>query len=190
MPYASRARIVPSFRQFLFFLKRRFPIDRHDDIVSYAIAAFGHTVYRFAFALLRSSHQAEDVYQETFLALHSSQRTFESDEHLKSWLLKVAGNRCRTIFRDKKRHREDLVDPIDFSSMSIPDEKINGIESPNERDIWDIVDTLNSNQREVIYLFYIEGYSVEEIAEIVGASSSTVRTRLHRARTKIKQRLK
>ena len=74
--------------------------------------------------------------------------------------------------------------------MSIPDEKINGIESPNERDIWDIVDTLNSNQREVIYLFYIEGYSVEEIAEIVGASSSTVRTRLHRARTKIKQRLK
>ena len=178
------------FSALFIFSKRSCLIDKHTDIATYAVAAFGHTVYRFAFALLRSSHQAEDVYQETFLALHSSHRTFKSDDHLKAWLLKVAGNRCRTIFRERKRHREDLVDPVDFSSMPISDKPIDSTGSPGEHGIWDIVDTLSGDQREAIYLFYVEGYSVEEIAEIAGVSSSTIRTRLHRARTKIKRRLK
>lgn len=158
--------------------------------MTYAAAAYGSTVFRFAFTLLRSFHHAEDVYQETFLALHSSQQIFESDEHLKAWLLKVAGNRCRTIYREKQRHREDLIDPADFVSIPITDEKAPSSEAPNAGGVWDIVDTLNNDQREAIYLFYVEGYSTEEIATIVGVSNATIRTRLHRARAKIKQRLK
>ena len=63
-------------------------------------------------------------------------------------------------------------------------------EAPNAGGVWDIVDTLNNDQREAIYLFYVEGYSTEEIAIIVGVSNSTIRTRLHRARAKIKKHLK
>lgn len=158
--------------------------------MTHAATTYGSTVFRFAFTLLRSFHQAEDVYQETFLALHSSQQTFESDEHLKAWLLKVAGNRCRTFYREKQRHREDLLDPADFASMPIADGETSSSEAPNVGGVWDIVDTLNNDQREAIYLFYVEGYSTEEIAKIVGVSNATIRTRLYRARAKIKQHLK
>ena len=174
----------------MYFPKGSYLTARHVDIVTYAATAYGSTVFRFAFTLLRSFHHAEDVYQETFLALHSSQQIFESDEHLRAWLLKVAGNRCRTIYREKQRHREDLIDPADFASMPITDGKAPSSEAPNVGGVWDIVDTLNNDQREAIYLFYIEGYSTEEIAKIVGVSNATIRTRLYRARAKIKQHLK
>lgn len=74
--------------------------------------------------------------------------------------------------------------------MPITDEKAPSSEAPNVGGVWDIVDTLNNDQREAIYLFYVEGYSTEEIAKIVGVSNATIRTRLYRARAKIKQHLK
>lgn len=83
-----------------------------------------------------------------------------------------------------------MIDPADFASMPITDGKTPGSEAPNVSGVWDIVDTLNNDQREAIYLFYVEGYSTEEIAKIVGVSNATIRTRLYRARAKIKQHLK
>lgn len=83
-----------------------------------------------------------------------------------------------------------MIDPADFASMPITDGKAPSSEAPNVGGVWDIVDTLNNDQREAIYLFYVEGYSTEEIAKIVGVSNATIRTRLYRARAKIKQHLK
>ena len=74
--------------------------------------------------------------------------------------------------------------------MPIAGGETSSSEAPNVSGVWDIVDNLNNDQREAIYLFYVEGYSTEEIAKIVGVSNATIRTRLHRARAKIKQHLK
>jgi len=153
---------------------------------TYAIDSFGPSVYRLAYNQLLSHQAAEDVYQDVFAALFTSQKAFENDYHLKSWLMKVTSNRCKNAKRNFAKRPEFCVhitdETLPDSSVAASAESENTDESP----IWEIVDGLSDEFRTVIHLHYVEGYSTEQIAEITGTSATTVRTRLFRARRKIK----
>lgn len=139
------------------------------------------SVYRAAFSICKNPQDAEDVTQETFLAYHRSSRQFESEEHIRAWLLRVTINKGKNLqlsfWTRNRQSMEDYMESLVF-------------EEPGDRDLFTAVMALPEKYRTVIHLFYYEDYTVKEIAKIVGASESTVKTRLHRGREMLKNKQK
>ena len=103
---------------------------------------------------------------------------FESEDHLKAWLLRVAINRCRDITRAARQKDTEL------------DENIPAPESGNDGSVLDAVRTLPENYRNAVYLHYYEGYTAAEVGRMLGAPTNTVLSWLRRARAQLHTLLK
>lgn len=157
---------------------------RPDAFIRQAMGAWGGSVWRLALAQTGSKEDAEDVYQDVFLRLAQSATEFSSQEHLKAWLLRVAVNRCHDVARLRSRRPAVPLDSMPFEPSDA------GPLSPDEvRALWEAVGELPESMRVVIHLYYQEGYSGKEIAEVLGIEPSTVRTRLQRARAQLRTSL-
>lgn len=167
------------------FLKRvprseKQPSLRSDEFLQEAMNQWGDTVHQVAFAQTGAAADADDVYQDVFIRLLKDTTVFETDEHLKAWLLRVTINRCHDLARTPWNRRTGPLQR-EHASLEAP-------ESPRS-DIWELVAALPPERRAVINLFYVEGYSTNEIAGILECSPATVRTRLHRARGQLREEL-
>ena len=140
---------------------------------------YAPAVYRLAYARTGSRADAEDVMQEVFLRLVQAKPAFSSQTHAKAWLLRVTSNCVSSLFRLPWRRREDPLE----EEIAVP-------ESPEEGSVTEAVLSLPVRYRIPIHLFYYEGYSVAEIARIVGKSEGTVKSRLFRARKLLRDKLK
>ena len=136
-------------------------------------------VYRLAYARTGSRADAEDGMQEVFLRLVKAGPDFDSEEHAKAWLLRVASNCANDLFRLPWRRREEPLD----ENLSAP-------ERPEEGSVTQAVLSLPARYRIPIHLYYYEGYSVAEIANILGRSEGTVKSRLFRARDLLRNQLR
>lgn len=153
---------------------------RSDAFLSTAIERYGDAVLRLALCQVRNCHDAEDIFQEVFLRLLRDTTVFIDGEHLKAWLIKVTISRCNDYHRSGWIRRKVSLDSITEQAY-ITQEQL---------DLWQAVSKLPDAQRIVVHLFYQEGYSAEEIAQIIECKTVTVRTRLLRARKKLKEKLK
>lgn len=139
---------------------------------------YGNTVYRLAYAQLRSAADAEDIYQEVFLRYYQKRPTFESEEHRKAWLLRVTMNRARSHLSSAwLRHTVPLEDQVCFRE-------------PESQQLDEALGQLRPNDRSLLHLFYFEELSVRDIARMLGRKESTVRTQLTRARERLGKILK
>ena len=120
---------------------------------------------------------AEDVTQDVFEKLLNYTGHFESEEHLKAWLLRVAINRCRDITRAARQKDTEL------------DENLPAPEAA-DGSVLDAVRALPENYRNAIYLHYYEGYTAAEIGRMLGAPTNTVLSWMRRARTQLHTMLK
>lgn len=142
------------------------------------------SVFRVSYAVLNDKHDAEDIAQETFLAYYTTSEDFESDEHIRRWLLTVAVNKSKNMQKSAwKRKRQPMDDPevmgqtIDFRPAE-------------DRALLDAVAELPLKCRTVIHLFYYEDYKIKEIAEMLDVSENTVKSQLSRGRELLRKRLK
>lgn len=143
-------------------------------------AKYMDTVFRLAFSMLKSPADADDVTQNVLLSLYRTDYQFESDDHVRSWLMKVTVNECRKVWRRPFRRHENIDDYAETLAF----------ENPSYRDLFEAIMQLDRDKRTVIVLYYIEGYSIKEIAEILNVPAATIGTRLARARAKLAQYLK
>mgnify|MGYP000846735912 CR=1 FL=1 len=142
-----------------------------------AVKRFGTPVYQLALVHTQNRADAEDVFQEAFLRLYLDATLFADDEHLKAWLLQVTANVCRDLHRSAwSRRRAALSEDIPF-------------ETEEDSGLWAAVAKLPQKYRDVIHLYYQEGYSAEEIGNILGRKTATVRTQMCRARELLKSEL-
>lgn len=130
-------------------------------------------VFRLALHQLGSYADADDAVQEVFLRLWRQKAPFESEEHLRRWLLRVTVNWCRDQLRSPRRRRR-----VDWDSL----ENQPAFETPEQGELYEAVMSLPEKYRTVLDLFYYEELSVREIGEVLGLSQSAVTTRLSRAR--------
>lgn len=154
---------------------------------------YGKTVYRLAYARTGSVHDAEDILQEVFLRYAKSEMTFNDENHRKAWLLKVASNCSKSLVTSSWNKRRTDAD-IESGAVSggfepIGDASADVEKNSRNRIIRSSVTNLPEKYRAVIHLFYYEGMSIEEISNIEEISISSVKTRLHRARKILKERL-
>ena len=136
-------------------------------------------VFRLALHQLGSYADADDAVQEVFLRLWRQKAPFESEEHLRRWLLRVTVNWCRDQLRSPWRQRR-----VDWDSL----ENQPAFETPEQGELYQAVMSLPEKYRTVLDLFYYEELSVREIGEVLGLSQSAVTTRLSRARKLLRER--
>lgn len=148
----------------------------------YAGLSYEQVVRQYARAVLaacvmrlQNQADAEDCFQNTFLKLYTKSPDFVDQNHLKAWLLRVAINECKKHFRDNRRHVP--LDELYHHPIAPSDDAL---------DISWALMRLEPKYREVLYLHYCEQYKVDEIAAILGKNSNTVKTMLHRGRSKLK----
>lgn len=138
------------------------------------------TIYRVAYSWTRNSHDANDVTQDVLIQLYKTTREFESDSHMKNWLIRVTVNQCKMLFRSPWSKMEDIGEYADTLEF----------EEESHLDLFQAVMNLDKKYRVPILLFYYENYSTTEIASILGIPEKTVSTRLFRAKAKLKNYLK
>ena len=146
-----------------------------DEAFEQAVRDYANSIFRVAYHALKDRHEAEDVTQTVLLRLYQNPEPFESREHMKYWLLRVAVNESRKVLRAPWRRR---TVPLEDWDGPAPEREENGV--------WEAVLALEAKYRLPVYLYYYEGCSVKETARILRANPSTVQTRLQRAREKLK----
>ena len=138
------------------------------------------TIYRVAYSWTKNSDDANDVTQDVLIQLYKTAKEFESESHLKNWLIRVTVNQCKMLFRSPWSKMEDIGEYANTL----------GFEEESYLDLFQAVMNLDKKYRVPIFLFYYEGYSTAEIASILGIREKTVSTRLFRAKGKLKDYLK
>ena len=141
-------------------------------------------VFAAAFSVCQNIADADDVVQDTFLKYHYSKKEFESQEHIKAWLLRVAINKAKDHLRSFWKRNTISIEELIIAS---PDtEELTFAQKDEGKRILENVMKLPTKYRIVIHLFYYDDLSVAEIAKILGISESNVKTRLSRARNMLK----
>ena len=141
-------------------------------------------VLRFSYFYLGDRQKAEDVTQDVFVRLITRHPVLETG-HEKSWLLKVALNRCRDHWRSSWVRRMVLGHPA-FELFPAPDQ-IGSLS--DQAALAEAVNRLPTEFKEVVLLFYYQNFSVAEIAAILSIAEGTVSSRLNRARARLKKEL-
>lgn len=144
-----------------------------------AYETHANRLLRLAYSYLHNMEDAEDILQECLLRYLHKSPVFLSEEHEKAWLLRV----CANLSKNK----------IDYNVLRQTDElqeELVRLEKKNLSFVWDAVKALPLEQREVIHLYYQEGLSTVEIAKVLGQNESSIRSRLKRARDRLKGILK
>lgn len=144
-------------------------------------AQYGRTIYRLALQYTRQPPDAEDVLQEVLLERCRRTEPFQSPEHERRWLLRVAVNKSRNLLRAGRRRP---TVPLDEALAEYAPAE------PSYRALYEAVLSLPRDYRLTVDLYYYEGYSTGEIAALLGAREATVRTWLRRAKLKLKELLK
>ena len=137
-------------------------------------------LFSVAFNICRNAADADDVVQDTLIQYHTTEKQFDSEQHIRAWLLRVAINKAKNInmsfFRRASVPLEDYIETLVF-------------ETSEEKDLLEAVLRLPEKYRIAIHLFYYEEYSVKEISEILHTSESNVKVRLSRGRKLLKTSL-
>ncbi len=142
--------------------------------------AYRQNVYAAAFSICKNAADAEDILQETFLQYHQTNKQFDSEQHIRAWLLRVALNRAKDVYRQKKRRRETALEDY-METLTFP--------SPESGALFSAVMALPEHYRSVIHLFYYEDYTIDEIAKLLHLTQSNVKVRLSRGRKLLKESL-
>lgn len=140
------------------------------------IMLFGNNVFQTAFCYMKSYADAEDIREEAFIKLYLSGKSFEADEHIKAWLLRVTANLCKDRLRSFWYKR---ILPLE-SAMDM------GAEEKPQDSFITYLFLLKPDYRIALYMHYYEGYTAKEIAEITGSKENTVLSRLSRGRKQLK----
>ena len=154
-------------------------MEESEILLRNAMEHHGSAVYRLALCRMQSIPDAEDVYQDVFLRLLDQDTSDWDEEHLRAWLLRCAVNRCCDLHRF--RLRRPVLALEDLPDMAAPDS--------GAAELWDAVARLPEKLRIPLHLYYAEGYSTEEIAGLLDIPAATVRTRLRRARKRLRDTL-
>ncbi len=152
-----------------------------DNELEYYIRNFRKNVYNAVLCYVRNPSDAEDITQDTFLKLYTYNKSFNDDEHVKAWLLRCAINNCKNHLRS---HWYRFTVPLEAAeNMTVADN------TDHDDEMLGIMKKLNRNNRIALYMYYYEGYTIGEIGHILGISSDTVSSRLHRGRQQLKKLL-
>lgn len=155
------------------------------DRINYTeiVERYANNIYRITLSYCKNKYDAEDVLQNVFLKLLQANEEFESEEHLRRWLIRVTVNCCKDFCSSFWKRR---IVGIDETMNNYSQE----FTTNKKSDLYEAVMELPQKYRLVTHLYYYEDYSVKEIAQFLKIKETTVQTQLMRARKKLQTKLK
>jgi RNA polymerase sigma factor (sigma-70 family) len=148
------------------------------------MTAYGKDVWNFAYGMTRKWDQADDITQEVFIKAYRNLHTFRSESSIKTWLLSITRNTVLDYRKSAFVRKVTLVDSFTDRAQSRSAEQ-EVIESLAVNEMWKKVLALPVKYRETVILFAHYQMSMKEIAELLGVSEGTVKSRLFHARKKL-----
>lgn len=143
------------------------------------IEKYKSTVYSVALTHTRSKFDADDVFQDVFLAYYKKQPCFKDAEHAKAWFIKTTVNLCKKIYNTSLWKKAVSIDEVKEEQFSFAD--------PRENELFDHIRKMPPKLRTVIYLYYFEEMSTKKIAKLLHRREGTVRMQLTRGRDKLRE---
>lgn len=154
------------------------------EILRELMIKYGNDVWNYAFSMTRKREVADDITQDVFLKVFKKLFTFRNEASVKTWLLKITRNTVLDYQKSAFFRKVTLVDYIaNKGTETSAESEVMGKISVNE--IWSKVLKLPAKYREVLILYGHHQLSMKEIAEMLGVSEGTVKSRLHHARNKV-----
>lgn len=145
-----------------------------------AIEQYADMVRRICFVQLKSYADVEDVFQEVFLKYILHTVPFQSDAHERAWLIRVTINACKDVLKSFFKQKVRSIEDVDLTPFAM---------QPEDGAVLDAVLRLPDKYKNVIYLYYYEGYSAVEIADILRKNENTIYTWMSRAKKQLKETL-
>lgn len=139
------------------------------------VTRYSNMLFKICLVILGNEQDAQDATQDTFYRYLRTKPDFSDEEHEKAWLIRVAVNVSKDMRRFWKRHPKIFIEQLE-----------DYYENPEEGEILEELLKLPDKLKTVIYLHYIEGYQVKEIASMLCISENAVKKRLQRGREQLK----
>ena len=150
-----------------------------EEDVRKAVLKYSDMLYKICIVILCNEQDAQDAIQDTFCRYMEKKPDFRNEEHEKAWLIRVATNISRDMIRFRIRHPKICIDELECSLVA-----------PEQKETLKELLELPVKQKMVIYLHYVEGYQIKEIADILGITEGAVKMRLQRGRELMRLSLK
>ena len=149
-------------------------------------------VYRLALSILRDPADAQDATQDTFIQAAAGLHCYQVGTNFKAWLLRIAINNCRMIWRKRARRRalQQAWGSIIKMGVNQPGAEAQVVQDETRDDLWTLVDSLNEKHRLVVVLRLAHDMSVSEISQVLGVNEKTVYTRLYDAFARLRALIK
>jgi len=176
--------------------------ERNSSALEELLARYRNPLMGFIYSVIRDYHQAQDIFQETFVRVYREAHRFRTGAVFKTWLYTIAMNRCRDSIRRSKRRPTISLESEWGASDGKSEQRImervaSADPGPREeaggREMEDILQRelsgLSEEHRKVVILSRVNGFKYNEIAEILGIPSGTVRSRLHYALGELRKRM-
>lgn len=144
-----------------------------------AIEEYGDMVKRICFMYLKNEEEIQDIFQNVFLKYVLFPDEFESKEHEKAWIIRISINECKDILKSFFRKTVPL-ELVEEHYLKVTDEN---------NELLHLVLALPEKYKDVVYLFYYEGYSAVQIAQMFGKNENTIYSRPSRAKKILKEEL-
>jgi RNA polymerase sigma-70 factor (ECF subfamily) len=156
-------------------------------------------VFNIAYRMLGNAEEAKDLAQEVFLSVFESVKDLKEEAKFNAWLTQITLNHCRNRWKYLKRRQyfstDSLDDPIETEDGSVPRAIYDPSDNPEihfeKKMIQQLIQRgllkLKEDQRELIVLRDLQGFSYEEIGESLGLPEGTIKSKLHRARMDLKE---
>lgn len=136
-------------------------------------------VYRLCFTYMKNEADAEDCTEDVFVKVLTGNFEFEDETHERKWLTVTAINLCKDKLKSYARKNIDSLDDDMMPEMAAP-------EKEGYYDVTEAVMSLPPKLKDIIWLYYYEGYSTDEVAGMLGRPPSTVRNQMRDARNLLK----
>ena len=176
-------------------------LDGQKEAFDILVEKYHRRIYNLAYRFVGEPEEANDLAQEIFTAAYQNLKKFRGDAKFSTWLFQIATNRGKNRFKYLKRRghfanrgQSEGTDEGDFLPKEIPDESGNpetllaGKEV--QRIVQNAINELDPDHKAIVILRDIEGLSYDEIAQILNLPEGTTKSRLHRARMVVKEKLK
>ncbi|MET3729323.1 RNA polymerase sigma-70 factor (ECF subfamily) [Fictibacillus halophilus] len=164
--------------------------DYREEQLKRIIKQYGESILRLCYSYVKDQAKSEDILQDTMLTVYLQMDNLREKQAIKSWIYRIAINKCKDYLKSWHYKQIRLSQMLTFTASS--NEKSIElkliIQDETEQLIQEIM-KLKPKHREVILLFYYEELSLQEIEQVLGINSSTVKSRLYQARQLLKSRL-
>ena len=150
-----------------------------EEDVRKAVLKYSDILYKICIVILCNEQDVQDAIQDTFCRYMEKKLNFRDEEHEKAWLIRVDTNISRDMIRFRIRHPKVSIDELE-----------NSLVAPEQKETLKELLELPVKQKMVIYLHYVVGYHIKEIADILGITEGAVKMRLQRGRQQMQLSLK